>query len=282
MINLFSATLSTEHAVWSLHGVTQEEILSWNIIDRAQCGDHCEKYFQLANAGWARPFNSDEESPEMGKFSIQIVRSSYRPEETLDEFIKAYKPIGSLSKEGDLGLGLAENGEEMTYYGLETYGDDLKLVQQFASGGFVATVIDNDRGGHSLIGGMHFVNRVYYLVTQVPVPECISIDLEAEFGDPVKDDAYRRSCDYAISQVFTECNLDWRDLMQALEEATQSGQGGGFAYIEDIEDLEDVHVWEKFEDESAGEIQSLLDDYQSSSYKLMLDFAASRGISHQQ
>jgi len=282
MINLFSATLSTEHAVWSLHGVTQEEILSWSIIRRAQYVEHCEKYFRLANAGWAKPLSSDGESLDMGKFTIQIVLSSYRPEETLDEFVAAYKPIGSKSNEGDIGIGIAEGDEDMVYYGVETYGADLELVRQYAVSGCVATVIDNDRGGHSLIGGMHYVNRVYYLITELPVPECISIDLDSYYENPLKDDAHNRSCEYAINQVFTQCDLPWDDLMQALEEVKESGQGGGFAYIEDIDDLEDVHIWEKYEDEPAGAIQSLLEDFRESSYKLMMDFAVSRGITHQQ
>jgi len=154
----------------------------------------------------------------------------------------------------------------------------MSFARQYAASGCVGTVIDNDRGGHSLIGGMHYVNRVYYLITELPVPECISIDLDAEYDNPVKDHAFNKSCEYAINQVFTQCDLPWNDLMQALEDAVESGQGGGFAYIEDIDELEDVHIWEQFEDEPARAIQSLLEDLRESSYKLMMDFAVSRGL----
>jgi len=274
MIDLYCATVSDERGYLGLQGVTREALLSWGplsgeLLQNQALQDYLDggvlgaTYISLRNK------------------LVQIVRSTYRPEQTFSEFMNVYKPLASKSVEGKLGFGVGEDGAEMVYYGLETYGNDLKLVQEYASRGCVATVIDNDRGGHSLVGGMRFVNRIYYVVTQIPVPELISIDMEAQYEDPIRDDAYERSCEYAINQVFTQCDLPWNDLLQALEDAVQSGQGGGFAYIEDIDSLEDVLIWEQFEDESAAVIQGLLEDFQESAYKLIMDFAISRGITHQ-
>ena len=63
--------------------------------------------------------------------------------------------------------------------GLETYGDDLKLVHRL-DWSFVWTVIDGGDNPHQWITpGIRYVNRVCYLVTKVP-----HNDLPAEFMIP--------------------------------------------------------------------------------------------------
>ena len=53
-------------------------------------------------------------------------------------------------------------------YGLETFGEDLQIVKNYAEN-FVWTVVDGSDGPDQWITpGFHFVNRVCYLLTEVP------------------------------------------------------------------------------------------------------------------
>lgn len=53
-------------------------------------------------------------------------------------------------------------------HGLETFGADLQIVQRYSED-FVWTVVDGDEGPDQWITpGFHFVNRVCYLLTEVP------------------------------------------------------------------------------------------------------------------
>ena len=52
--------------------------------------------------------------------------------------------------------------------GLETFGEDLMVVQDYDAN-FVWTVVDGTNGPDQwIVPGLHFVNRVCYLVTEVP------------------------------------------------------------------------------------------------------------------
>lgn len=52
-------------------------------------------------------------------------------------------------------------------YGLETFGEDLKIVKNYSEN-FVWTVVDGCEGPDQLIvPGFHFVNRICYLLTEV-------------------------------------------------------------------------------------------------------------------
>ena len=69
----------------------------------------------------------------------------------------------------------------------ETYGDELAFVQEMAKQNRVITIIESDEGceededGFTLpnmyyVSGMHFVNRIGYLVTEQPIDfefECL-------------------------------------------------------------------------------------------------------------
>jgi hypothetical protein len=53
-------------------------------------------------------------------------------------------------------------------HGLETFGADLQIVKSYAED-FVWTVVDGDKGSDQWITpGLHYVNRVCYLLTAVP------------------------------------------------------------------------------------------------------------------
>jgi hypothetical protein len=53
-------------------------------------------------------------------------------------------------------------------HGLETFGADLQIVKSY-SVDFVWTVVDGDKGSDQWITpGVHYVNRVCYLLTEVP------------------------------------------------------------------------------------------------------------------
>ncbi len=63
-------------------------------------------------------------------------------------------------------------------YGLETFGEDLELVKS-SDANYVWTVVEGDTGTNLWITpGLHFVNRICYLVTHVrhayaPVVFCV-------------------------------------------------------------------------------------------------------------
>jgi hypothetical protein len=58
----------------------------------------------------------------------------------------------------------------------ETYGEEFDFVcKQDPS--TVWTLVDDGEGGESLMSGFHFVNRLGYLVSTVPVPEGTAIEV---------------------------------------------------------------------------------------------------------
>ena len=53
-------------------------------------------------------------------------------------------------------------------HGLETFGDDLKIVNDYAQE-FVWTVVDGSEGSDQwILPGYHHVNRICYLLTELP------------------------------------------------------------------------------------------------------------------
>lgn len=51
----------------------------------------------------------------------------------------------------------------------ETYGDEVKFIYDFDST-HIWTYCDGDDGGTYLVSGRHYVNRIGYFITEVPVP----------------------------------------------------------------------------------------------------------------
>jgi hypothetical protein len=58
----------------------------------------------------------------------------------------------------------------------ETYGEELAFVRQ-QDPRTVWTLVDGDEGDQYLASGLHFVNRIGYLVSTVPVPDDIDIQV---------------------------------------------------------------------------------------------------------
>ena len=66
----------------------------------------------------------------------------------------------------------------------ETYGEELEFVRQ-QDPRAVWTLVDGDDGDQYLVSGCHFVNRIGYLVSTIPVPEGTDIQVRI----PMPDDA---------------------------------------------------------------------------------------------
>lgn len=66
----------------------------------------------------------------------------------------------------------------------ETYGEEFAYVRRFDPLR-VWTLVDGDDGDMYLISGLHFVNRVGYLLSRDPVPEgaTIQVRLDMNYGD---------------------------------------------------------------------------------------------------
>jgi hypothetical protein len=75
-----------------------------------------------------------------------------------DTFYEYFKPIRHADAQHDIWGG----------HGLETFGKDLDTVRR-QDPAFVWTVVDGDSGADQWITtGVHYVNRVCYLVTELP------------------------------------------------------------------------------------------------------------------
>jgi hypothetical protein len=58
----------------------------------------------------------------------------------------------------------------------ESYGEELDYVRQQPRG-TVWTFVDGDESDQYLLSGFHFVNRIGYLISTVPVPDGVSIEV---------------------------------------------------------------------------------------------------------
>ena len=58
----------------------------------------------------------------------------------------------------------------------ETYGEELAFVRQ-QDPSTVWTIVDGDDGDMYVISGLHFVNRIGYLISSAPVPENVTIQV---------------------------------------------------------------------------------------------------------
>jgi hypothetical protein len=114
----------------------------------------------------------------------------------------------------------------------ETYGEELAFVRQ-QDPRTVWTLVDGDEGDQYVVSGFHFVNRIGYLVSTVPVPESIDIEVriptQAEPEDePAEPVASPDLPDPALSEIARE----------HLGISTLDTQGG------DSLDFHDVAVWQ--------------------------------------
>ncbi|HUX64911.1 hypothetical protein [Sulfuricella sp.] len=74
-----------------------------------------------------------------------------------DAFYEYFKPIRHADTKPNIWGGL----------GLETFGEDFEIVRSHDPG-FVWTVTDGDSGDQWITTGVHYVNRICYLVTEKP------------------------------------------------------------------------------------------------------------------
>lgn len=65
----------------------------------------------------------------------------------------------------------------------ETYGEELEFVQR-QDPRTVWTLVDGDDGDQYLVSGLHFVNRIGYLVSTVPVPDDTDIEVHIPMESP--------------------------------------------------------------------------------------------------
>jgi hypothetical protein len=58
----------------------------------------------------------------------------------------------------------------------ETYGEEIRFVSEQVPR-TIWTLIDGEDGDLYVVSGLHFVNRVGYLISKVPVPEGVFVEV---------------------------------------------------------------------------------------------------------
>jgi len=81
---------------------------------------------------------------------------------TWDEWVEQYKP-----KVNHI---LGEEGASFCGYMYETFGEEFDYVRT-VDPSLVWTIMDGDDGETFVGDGLHFVNRIGYIVTEVPAPD---------------------------------------------------------------------------------------------------------------
>jgi hypothetical protein len=100
---------------------------------------------------------------------------------TEDEFDRRFSPVTNhLNPNACWGSG--ETGGCL----FETYGEELEFVRR-QDARTVWTFVDGDDGDQYLLSGFHFVNRIGYLISTMPVPEGADIQVRIPMENP--DDA---------------------------------------------------------------------------------------------
>ncbi len=94
-----------------------------------------------------------------------------------DQFASQYNPIANqLNPNASFDWG----DEFGTLF--ETFGEELEFVLQQDSLN-VWTIVDGDDGDLYVNSGLHFVNRIGYLISQVPVAEHLAIQVRLPSSD---------------------------------------------------------------------------------------------------
>ncbi len=98
-----------------------------------------------------------------------------------DQFASQYKPIANhLNPNASFDWG---DGFGTLF---ETYGEELAFVFQQDSLN-VWTIVDGDDGDLYVISGLHFVNRLGYVISRVPVAEQLAIQVRLPSSDDDED-----------------------------------------------------------------------------------------------
>ena len=90
---------------------------------------------------------------------------------TEDEFDATY-PLKTNHLRPDASWAFGEGGGCL----FETYGDELAFVQQ-QDPRTIWTLVDGDDGDQYLLSGFHFVNRIGYLISTIPIPEWTEVEV---------------------------------------------------------------------------------------------------------
>jgi len=69
----------------------------------------------------------------------------------------------------------------------ETFGEEAEFVRK-QDPSRVWTLVDDGEGGECIISGFHFVNRLGYLISTVPVPEGTTIEVQISRRELADDD----------------------------------------------------------------------------------------------
>lgn len=101
---------------------------------------------------------------------------------TEDEFDDTY-PLIPNHINRSAGWAIGETGGCL----FETHGDEFAFVRRHDPSK-VWTLIDGDDGDMYLISGLHFVNRVGYLVSTIPVPEDATIQVHLPMSHDEDDE----------------------------------------------------------------------------------------------
>ena len=89
---------------------------------------------------------------------------------TWEQFLKDYKPAK---------LNPKSHNDGMIAYMYETYGWQKKFVMQQEPAN-VFTLIEDENGWYGIVSGIHKINRLGYLITEIPCPEDVVIQIQLE------------------------------------------------------------------------------------------------------
>jgi len=104
----------------------------------------------------------------------------------------------------------------------ETYGEELEFVRQ-QDPCTIWTLVDGDHGDQYVVSGFHFVNRIGYLVSTVPVPEGVDIEVRIPIQtEPSDESGEHEAVMIQPEQLLTDIareHLDIRTLKPRMSDA---------------------------------------------------------------
>jgi hypothetical protein len=96
---------------------------------------------------------------------------------SLEEWFETYKPIPVPSNITDYNCGNIDGRN----YGIETFGDNFEYLRSVAQERPDCIWTFHDDGESSWIGnGLHYVDRLYHFVTEIPCPEGVHITADLD------------------------------------------------------------------------------------------------------
>jgi len=86
----------------------------------------------------------------------------------------------------------------------ETFGEELDFVRK-QHPSTVWTLVDGEDGDMYLLSGIHFVNRIGYLISLAPVPEEVDIEVRIPMQPEEQDDAMTCTEESRVKTPLTDC-----------------------------------------------------------------------------